>query len=273
MTEAAAPATAETATTTAPAATTTTEQRPSQAPANDFSIPDAYKEKSWATKIKTQDDVWKQLDGAQELIGKKKIVPDFDTAKPEEIEEYFTHTRPADKAAYKFGDGADEAFTGVVADMFLKNGVSAYQGNKIIEGYQAYEKQMIENARSADGFKAEMTKSFGEKFDGNVSAVVKEHKAHLSTEDQALMDSMPNTYLGAVYRLTEAMRKAYGAAETSAAAGEGGNIAPQDHDAILAKINTQITELQKRPHNANELQKLVDERHNVFVNKVAQGRT
>lgn len=255
-----------------PAATTTTpEQRPALAD-NVFSVPDEWKEKPWASKIKSEEDVYKQIDSLSGLVGKKTVVPDFDKAQPEEIEEYFTMTRPQDKTAYKFGEGADEIFTGAVGDIFLKNGVSAYQGNKIIEGYQAYEKTALEEARSADGFKAEMTKSFGEKFDVNVSAVVKEHKAHLSTEDQALMDSMPNTYLGAVYRLTSALQKAYGASETGAAAEGGGAVIPQDHDAALKEINAKIAALDVKPHSQQEKDKLISERHQIFVNKISQGK-
>lgn len=271
MTDEIAPAVADTAapTTSAPAVTTPpVEQRPqisTDTPA--FSVPDAYKDKPWAAKIKSQDDVYKQIDNLQGLVGKKSVVPDFEQSTPEQIEEYFSALRPADKSAYKFGDGADETFTGTVADLFSANGISAYQGNKIIEGYQAFERAQLEEARSADGFKAEMTKSFGDKYDGNVTAVVKEHKTHLSTEDQALMDSLPNSYLGLVYRLTENMRKAYGAQETGAAVDKGGVVQGADLEGQRRDLRSKLSTLESKPHTAAEKQALIDQLTNTYKGK------
>jgi hypothetical protein len=58
-----------------------------------FSIPDAFKDKPYLKDVKTIDDVYKKLDGAQSLLG-KKAVPDYKTAKDEDWEEYFSKTRP-----------------------------------------------------------------------------------------------------------------------------------------------------------------------------------
>lgn len=73
---------------------------PTPAP-SDFAIPEAYKDKPWASKVKSHDDLWKQLENTQSLIGKKAIAPDFKTATPQEIEDYYSQMRPADKAEFQ----------------------------------------------------------------------------------------------------------------------------------------------------------------------------
>ena len=49
----------------------------------EFSIPDEYSQKSYASKIKSQDDVWKQLDNMSSLIGKKAVVPNAESSDEE----------------------------------------------------------------------------------------------------------------------------------------------------------------------------------------------
>lgn len=221
-----------------------------------YKVPDAFKEKPWTQKIKSEEDLWKQLDNAQELIGRKRAVPDFEKATPEEIEEFLSTTRPADKSAYKFND--DAPFAEPVADIFMEAGITPYQGNKIIEKYQALEAAKLEEMTSADGFKDVMTAKFGEKYDGVVSSVVKEHKTHLSPESQALFDKLPNDVLGAVYELTANMQKAYGAQESGAPAAKPGVVPPAKNvEQVRSDLRAQLRAITDRPHTEADKQKLI----------------
>lgn len=195
-------------------------------------------------------------------------MPDFDKATPEQIEEFLATTRPSDKSAYKFAEGSDEGFVGEVADIFHKNGVSAYQGNKIIEAYNVLETKNLQQQTSADGFKEVMTKSFGDKYEGDVKAVVAEHTKHLSPEDKALVEAIPNQYLGVLYRLTRSMQKAYGAAENGAAHTEGGTTTPQGVDVNVqrSELRKQIRDMDAKPHTAADRQKLVDQLQATYSN-------
>lgn len=233
-----------------------------------YRVPDAYKEKPWASKIKSEDDLYKQIDNLTGLVGKKHLVPDFTKATPAELEEYYGFIRPADKGEYKFSETSAPEVTGKIADILHKNGITAHQGNAVIAEYQALEQAGLAAATSADGFKEVMTKSFGEKYDGMVASVVAEHKQHLSADDQALMDSMPNDYLGAVYRLTQKMKEAYGAKETGAQVeGKTGAPAVKDVEVERKELRAQLKDVAARPHTEAELQTLKDKLHSTYESK------
>lgn len=227
--------------------------------ASAFKVPDAYKDKPWASKIKSEDDLYKQIDTLDTLKGKKTVVPDFKTAKPEEVEAYFNALRPAEKTAYTMPEGADKVYSETLPDILHSSGISEYQSGKLMPQLAKLQADIFENATSAEGFKDAMTKSFGDKFDGVVAGVVKEHKTHLSVEDQKMMDTMPNEYLAMVYRLTENMRKAYGASESGDAHVEGkGGVQPPDIGAQRKQLRADIAALDSKPHTAEDRQKLVD---------------
>lgn len=257
-THAATPAPQAAAATETPAPAAKPEDKPAEVAA--YKVPDAYKEKPWASKIKSDEDLWKQVDNLQTAVGKKgMIVPDFKTATPEAIEEFLSVTRPADKSVYKFGEGVDAEFTGEVGDIFLKTGISEYQGNKVIEAYQKLEDARVEKATSADGFKSAMTKSFGDKFEGDVKSVTDEFTKRMSPEDKQMLEGIPNDYLGMIYRLTRSIQKAYGATENgSAHLGDQGAPGGQDLTAVRNGIRNEISALGSRMHTAEEKQTLIN---------------
>lgn len=222
-----------------------------------FKVPDEYKDRPWAAKVKNEADLYKQIDNLSSLAGKKQIpAPD---AEAKVWDEFYNGLRPESVDAYNFGENhPNPEFAKSVGQVLYDAGISKHQAEKIIPAYQALEQKMFEAQTSADGFKEVMTKSFGEKYDGAVASVVKEHKQHLSAEDQKIMDAMPNEYLGAVYRLTAAMQKAYGVEESGAHTGKSGAPAVEDIAKVRSGIRQEIAQLESRPHTAAEKQALVD---------------
>lgn len=260
---------------TPPAADTTTPAPTASPPPveatpapTEFKLPDAHKDKPWASKIKSQDDVYKTLDNLQTAIGKKSLYPAAD-ATPEEWDQYLAGMRPEDASVYEFGEGANKEFVEAISPVLLEAGISKHQAGKLIPAYQKFEAAMAEQYTSADGFKAEMVKSFGDKYDATVASIVNEHKQHLSQDDQALMDKIPNQYLGVVYRLTSAMQKAYGANEGGADAHtqKGGAPIGEDINKVRSELRSQITALETRPHTAQEKQDLVDKLQKTYENQ------
>jgi hypothetical protein len=253
------------------------ETKPAEQPKTDYKIPDAYKDKPWAAKIKSDEDLWKQLESAQTLIGKKTIAPiDFKTATPEDIQKYYETMRPAEKSAYKFAEGSDEKVKEVISDIFFENGVSEVQANKILEKYQGMEAERMAEAVSADGFKAAMTKSFGEKYEADVAAVVKSLDKHMSAEDKAIMENTPNEFLGMIYRNMRAEQKAheaeiaalktkYGIKETpDAHLEEQGSSQGQDLTAIRTSLRAEIAALSNRMHTQAEKDVLIEKLNNTY---------
>lgn len=241
-----------------PAAPVDGQPKPADAP-DAFKVPDEYKDKPWAGKVKTQDDLWKQLANAQELIGKKSVVPDLAKATPEEREAYYAQLRPKDASEYKFVETipVEDSVKGTVTEMFMKNGISATQGNEIIKGYQELGEKMMAAQFDADGFKSSMETAFGkdwEKVTGHTRNTI---KGMMSAEDQTILDHLPNSYLGVIYRTLGNVVKAYGVKETDQAHLQGGGgHAPTDIASVRQSLRDQMASMSGRPHTAQEMMEL-----------------
>lgn len=244
------------------------EAQPPQQPGEEYKLPDAYKDKPWASKIKSEEDLFKQLDNLNAAVGKKHLTP-ADDAPAEEWAEYFNSLRPEAADKYNLGEGTLPEYAGDLQKMFFDSGISQKQLDKLLPLYQAFEARNFEAQTSEGGFKAEMVKSFGEKYDANVTAIVNEHKQHLTPEDQQVLESIPNQYLGVVYRLTAAMQKAYGASEhpTAQAGAKPGTVNPPNIDVVRADLRKQIAEIDARPHTAEEKQRLINDLHATYATK------
>lgn len=237
-----------------------------------YKIPDAYKDKPWASKIKSEDDLWKQLDNTQQLVGKKVIVPDLTKATDTEREEYYAQTRPADVTAYQFSEDTDPAIKAVLGETMLKNGVSAVQANAVIKAYQEAEKTSTAQFFSTEGMEAEFKKSFGDGWkeaSGKAQAIINATVAakHLSKEDAAALDKLPNPMLALVMRTVDGLTKAYGIKESGAHVNAGGGVATgTDVEAQRKDLRAQIAALPSRHHTADELQGLKDQLAATYTN-------
>lgn len=243
--------------TAAPA--TTTEATPP--PATEYKVPDEYKEKPWAAKVKSESDLWKQVDNLQGLVGKKSIPPDLSKATTEEREAFYAQTRPADVAAYGLDKVPDDVMLpGVKAalgEQLLKNGVSPVQAQPILEAVAAASLKEKEAAYSPDSFTAEAEKVMGKGYDPKPMNRIL--KSNLSPEAYAAVNDMPNTNLVAMHRAMKEIVEAYGIKET--AAHTGASTAPvgsTDVVKIRADLRAEIGKLIHRPHTAEEKQGLID---------------
>lgn len=246
---------------------TSAEAKPATPPAESgYKIPDAYKEKPWAAKIKTEDDLWKQVDNLQTVVGKKTVVPDFKAATPKEINEYFDQLRPADKAEYKFSDETPEEMRPVYADLLHKHGLSTYQAENLAKDFNAMLATRAASENSQDGFATNMKKSFGDKFEEPVATLRKTMNQNLNAEDKVLLDGkFNNEQLGVVFRLVDKLTKNYGIKESGAQV-EGGEVTPQvpDLEKKASDILKEIQDIKKRPHTNAEVQAKINERQKIF---------
>jgi hypothetical protein len=204
-----------------------------------FTIPDAYKDKPWASKVKSEDDLWKQIENAQAVIGKKTIAsPDFTTATPAEIEDFYKQSRPQDKSAYAFDDEIAPETKEFYGELLYKNGISEHQGNEIIKQFREMEKAQLDKMFSPDNFKAELEKSFGKDYKEPAAAAANLMKQHLNKDDVAMLDKMPNQFLSLLYRYTDNVRKAFGASEGDKAASKvSGTV---DKETRIGEIFTEL---------------------------------
>lgn len=230
---------------------------------NDFQIPDEYKDKPWASKVKSQDDLWKQVDNLQGLAGKKHAVPDWENATPQEIETYLKEVRPEEKSAYKFSDAEDHETTQLETafqDMLYEVGIPAHQGNQLIQAYQALEQQTKEQLFDKDAFLSGMESTFGSDYETKCGDIAKVIADNLNDDQKARLEGVPNEQLTLMYELVDNIQRAYGGFE-SGAQGEGGEGAAGgvDVDEVRKDLRDKIQKLSRVPHSAEEKQKLVDQ--------------
>lgn len=241
---------------------------------SEFVIPEAYQKKpiegqegkfenAWTDKIKSEEDLWKLAANSQKMLGKKNLTPDFETATPQEIEQYFNEIRPQDKNEYNFKTSEDYTETGLeesFATMLHEVGLSKYQGDKLIAMYQQFEQQKAQELYDADSFIAGMEEVFGKGFEVKTDQTRQLIEANLNDKQKERLENVPNEYLTLMYELAHNLDKAYGASE-SGLGGENppGFVPKKNIDEQITGVRKQLEEISKRPHDANEKQVLVDQ--------------
>lgn len=142
---------------------------------NSFTIPESYKDRGWAEKIKSPDDLWKTLDNAQSLIGKRPAgIPSQDASDDEWSQFYKAMGRP-DEPKYDFTDpeglpdGFDtSSFKEQAAQILHKAGLTPKQANAV---YNEYLKLELEGAGKSQEAKAAEQAELDAKYE----ALTKEH--------------------------------------------------------------------------------------------------
>lgn len=150
------------------------QSQPTNQPSS-FAIPDAYKDRGWAEKIKTSDDLWKTLDNAQSLIGKRPAgIPSQDASDDEWGQFYKAMGRP-DEPKYDFTDpeglpeGFDtSSFKEQASQILHKAGLTPKQANAV---YNEYLKLELEGTAKSQEAKAAEQAELDAKYD----SLTKEH--------------------------------------------------------------------------------------------------
>jgi|GEM_PF-4786900 len=247
------------------------------APATDFKLPDEYKDKPWAAKIKTQDDLYKQLDNLDKLVGKKGIPPDLAKATPEEREAFYAQLRPASVDEYKFPDTGTPMppeMKTAVQEMFMKNGISAVQANDIITAYNALGEQQTKAMFDPQQFEQTLESAFGKDWKPVVANIRGNLKGMMSEADQKALDNLPNAYLAVVYRTLGNVAQKFGVKETDGAHFNGpGNAGTVDINAQRDSIRNEMRAMSSRPHTAQELAALRTKLADTYKNdpRIQQG--
>lgn len=224
----------------------------------EFTIPEEYKDKPWAKNIKSTEDLFKVHDDAVQLIGKKSVVPDLNNATEEQITSFYNELRPKDKADYAFTDDVPEAYQTVYRDMFHETGLHPKQAENLTKKFN--EHLAAENAKQFDAgdFEGILKKNFGDDYNKTAANAKTLIAKNLGKETVAMLDSVPNKYLGMMYELAGNIEKAYGIKVSGA---QGTDNASASMTAEVAKgereqVQKDIAALKKRPHTQAELDKL-----------------
>jgi hypothetical protein len=214
--------------------------------APEFSVPTEYQEKGWAKNIHSEADLWKTLDNAQGLIGRKTIgIPDFDNAKPEEIDEYYSHTRPKDSNEYEFDTAFSEDEKADLRKLFSDNGLTKQQAKNIVAHIQEAVIKDNEETYGEEGLKAEFLNRFGADWEKAIVPIKDALNSVLTKEQaEALNETLPNEAVGVLFALTKSIMDKYGANETDSALGK---------DRAAVKPKMEYDEFYKKMQEANKL--------------------
>lgn len=133
-----------------------------------FSIPEAYADRGWVEKIKSPDDLWKTLDNAQSLLGKRpEGIPAKDAPQEEWDKFYRAIGRPDDPSQYEFDnnfeglpEGTDLAqYEEKAKSFFHELGLSKEKANEAWRKYVGMEMEAVQEIQAQQ---AELDKQFDE---------------------------------------------------------------------------------------------------------------
>lgn len=229
-----------------------------------FKLPDEYKDKSWAAKVKSQDDLYKQLDNLTTLVGKKTVIPNLKDATQDEREAFYSQLRGKDAAEYVIPP--HDSFPTppetqpVVAKLFMDNGVSPTQADAIIKGYQELGAKQLAEQFDPEGMKKSLNTAFGDKWEQTTAGIRNTITTMMSPDDAKALDNIPNNILGVVYRTlgntinaTNEVLKKYGAKESFAhLQAPNGQVAQADIGGQRQTWRNELAALSMRPHEAAE---------------------
>lgn len=137
----------------------------------DFSVPEAYKDKTYLKDVKSLDDVYKKLDGAQNLIGQKVTFPTEDSTEEELRNFNRSAGMPENAEDYVFeatGDvPRDAAFDSEIKKLFHDAGLSLKAGSKLQKSFESLmlEKQKQLADQNDDAFDKLSKDVFGDRVD------------------------------------------------------------------------------------------------------------
>jgi hypothetical protein len=233
-----------------------------------FSVPDDYKDRGWAKNLKSSDDLWKMLDNAQSVVGKKTVVPDHSKATQDELQAFYGQLKPDSADKYSFSDTIPEAERGLYGNLFHEAGLSDYQAKTLQDKFFGIAKEKYEGERSLDGYKQAAQKWLGDDYESAVVDAVKHMRTSLSEEQQAIIDDLPNDAAVAVFSLVNNLVKDYKITEGGAPAGNAGIQGEEALKQRLADIDKQIHEMARNPmHKQADKSALIQQRIGV-LNKI-----
>ena len=160
-----------------------------------FVVPTEYVEKGWAKDLKSYDDVYKKLDGAETLIGARPSGVDLpkEDATPEDLASFYGAIgRPEEAGAYKFNrEGQSEAMSAfnsdemdsAVKEIFHKYGLRPEQATGLQTDYEAlintaFGEQIEAKQKLDDDFEKVTTEKFGNEKETileNAKVLLKQH--------------------------------------------------------------------------------------------------
>jgi len=260
VTPPAAPATPAAAAPATPPATPNTPATPAAPAGNsqDFrtSIPEAYREKPWASAFKSHEDVFKQMDNLQGLLGKQGKLRPADDAAPEAWDAYYAaNGRPeaADKYEFEREEGAafDPAIDTEVKGILHKYGIGAREAKGLVKEYESIIDRVVQdqNAKINAEFTAKAKELFGDKMDEKLKTGQILIDSIVPANLKPLLANLDNNALIVMAALADQIQTKYVGEDRTRLDGNGG--APQGESA--EELQTKARALMASPDFQNPM--------------------
>lgn len=198
-----------------------------------FSIPDEYKDRGWASKVNSMDDLFKAHDNAQSMLGKKFVAPAADASESEWAEYHKAIGVPESADSYELSlsneafQGQDlSKYEGRARALMHKLGIPASKANEAWNEYVNLEmSSMAEDQAALDAeFNGLTDKLFGDQADA-LTQETAEFLKGVATEETA----------GALQLVQDNPAFASLAMQ-----------AHQAHQSEVAKLNAELSDLRKK---------------------------
>jgi len=233
-----------------------------ESPKKEFSIPEKYKDRSWAKKVKSEEDLYKQIDNLDKTVGKKNVPFDFENATPEEIKAHYSINKPESPTDYDLEGVVSEENAGKVQELLHEANLDKHQADTLTKSYVKWEKERMEKAQDAGDWDNILKNMYGEdhkKASGETANIIGNNLNQ--THKDILEKEFTNRHLEVVYALAKNLAANYGAKESDkGVGGEGGVVT--DVVKTRAEIRQELQKLSARPHTKEE--------HDALVNKLTK---
>lgn len=218
--------------------------------ADKFEVPTVYAEKGWAKDLTSYDDVFKKLDGSQELIGKKAF-PDAN-ATPEQWDEHYKAIgKPEDAGKYNFNresfskefqEAQNEEVDNVVKAIFHKAGLQQRQVDiiqpEVEKLAEALQTQKTKDEADADKVFDELAnKTFGTNKDQIIADTAALLKENTPQGFEQKIGSLDNETLIILSGVLNTFKEKY-INEDGSGSGQGGNAAGETVEDLRIKART-----------------------------------
>jgi len=233
-------------------------------------IPEEYKDKGYLKDVDSVDKLFKKLDGAETLLGKRPAGIPHVEAPPEEWDSFFkAFGRPDDVKGYELGDAAnDTQYDEFIRGTFHEAGLNNKQAKVVNEKINSYLlKQKEDTAKQDSEFEALLTQSFGERKDTvieNARLLIQENAPKEFRDGVASLDNKSLVVLaGVLDKVTAKYIKEDNILDLGRSKSDGGSspatrqaeakrlmdlpaykdFTLPDHEAIVAKVNALYSNL------------------------------
>lgn len=248
-----------------------------------FKLPEQFASKGWAKntpEFKTKDDyinwISQEYDKREEFLGGKLdkyaeengLIKPPDWANEEAVKEFFNKITPEDVNKYPTGEFKDESAKELFNNAFKEAGVTEKGAKKLIETFNQYNQSILEQATNKEDYDKEMTELFGRDYEQVKQPIDNMLKGLISQDEmQVINDELPNKHVKIMYKIAKGLADKYGHKEDP----KGGTnpdemkgMSKEEKFNKHAELTKKITELNNRPHTAEEKQALIDQLTNIY---------